>query len=199
VAGVQGHRQVGDEAVHRLAGAMGDKGAPAMELGQTGGGDGLGDGADLVELDQCGVGDLVGDGAGDNGGIGAEDVVAHQFDAVAKLLVEEFPVLPVVLGQPVFQQAERVFVHQGGVIGDHFCAVELALFAVQVVFAVLVKFAGGRVHGDAHLSAGLEAHRFDGGDDEVQGFAVGMNLGCKAAFITDSHREPFFKRMPWRA
>ena len=51
----------------------------------------FGEGADLVELDEDRVGDAGRDAAAEDGGVGDEDVVADELDAVADALGELGP------------------------------------------------------------------------------------------------------------
>ena len=45
--------------------------------------------------------------------VGAEDVVAHQFDPRSESRGEIFPSLPIVLTHAVFQQHDRILIHPG--------------------------------------------------------------------------------------
>src|SRR5690348_5646412 len=83
VAAAGADSQVGDEVVLRFAGAVRDELAVAGLAADGHGLQRLGHGADLVELDQRGVADAARDGAGDDGRVGAEDVVADQLGRVA--------------------------------------------------------------------------------------------------------------------
>ena len=81
LAGVDGHGEVGDEGVLRLARAVRDDGAVGRALGQLDGLHRLGQRADLVDLHQHGVGDRLLDALLDDGRVGDEQVVAHQLHA----------------------------------------------------------------------------------------------------------------------
>ena len=107
LAGAGGDREVGDEGVFGLAGAVADDGGVAVAAAELDGLEGLGDGADLVELDQDGVGDLLLDALLQALGVGDEEVVADELD-VAELLGEELPAVPVVLGEAVFERDDGV-------------------------------------------------------------------------------------------
>ena len=138
--------------------------------------DRLGQGADLVELDQQGVGSLLLDAAADALGVGDQQVVADDLDAVAHLGGHQLPAFPVVLGQAVFDGDDRVLVDPRLPEGDHLLAGELLAFLAQVVLLGLfvVQFGGGRVEGDADLLAGLVAGLLDGFQDHFDGLVVGL-------------------------
>src|SRR5215208_5752050 len=128
LAGVGGDDEVGDGGVLRLAGAVADHGGPAGALGRLHGLKRLGERADLVELDQDGVGGALGDAAPEAGGVGDEEVVADELDALAEAAGEGGPAGPVVLGHAVLDaddgEARAPVLPEGG----HLLARERAAF-----------------------------------------------------------------------
>ncbi len=77
-----------------LAGAVGHDGGVAGPVGHLDGVQGLGQGADLVDLDEDGVAHLLLNAGLEPLGVGDEQVVAHQLDAVADGLGEHGPSPP---------------------------------------------------------------------------------------------------------
>ena len=71
------------------------------------------------------------------------------------------------------------FSHPVGVHLDHLGRGDLAFLGAQVVQAILVKTAGGRVEGDGDLFAGLVTGLFDGLQDQFDGFGIGFSAGAK--------------------
>src|SRR5690606_945931 len=99
LAGVDRHRQVGDRRVLGLTGTVGDHRGEAVALRERDGVEGLGEGTDLVELDQQGVRRALLDAAGEALGVGDEQVVADDLDALADAGDELAPAVPLVLAQ----------------------------------------------------------------------------------------------------
>jgi ApbE superfamily uncharacterized protein (UPF0280 family) len=64
--------------------------------------------ADLVELDEDGVADAARDAVGEALGVGHEEVVADELDALAEALGEELPGVPVVLRGAVLDGEQGV-------------------------------------------------------------------------------------------
>ena len=102
LAGAHGDYEIGEEGVFGFAAAMGDDGGVVGLASHFDGFDGFGDGADLIELDQDGVADAFGDAAGENFRVGDENIVADELDFFAEVAGEEFPAVPIVFGEAVF-------------------------------------------------------------------------------------------------
>src|SRR5712692_4284270 len=103
---------------------MADDRGPAGALGDVDGLEGLGEGADLVELDEDAVARAGGDGPPDALRVGHEQIVADDLAAVAEPGHEGGPAVPVVLGETVFERADRVLVDPRGPVVDHLGAAE---------------------------------------------------------------------------
>ncbi len=93
----------------------------------------LGEGADLVELDQQCVGGFIFDGAAYALGVGDQQVVAHDLDAIAHLFDHQLPAFPVILGQAVFNRNNGVLIHPTLPESHHLLTGELLAFFAQVV------------------------------------------------------------------
>ena len=91
---IHADRDVGDGRVLGLARAVRDHRGVAGALGHLDRGEGLGQGADLVDLDQDRVGDVLLDAFSQDLGVGDEQVVAHQLDALAQRVWSAWPSLP---------------------------------------------------------------------------------------------------------
>ncbi len=94
LAGVGGDREVRDERVFGLAGAMRDDRGVARGAGQADRVERLGQGTDLVQLDQDRVGDLLFDAAREALLVGYEQIVTDQLDFAAKLVGQQLPSRP---------------------------------------------------------------------------------------------------------
>src|SRR5690606_28480164 len=102
LARVGGHSQIGNGAVLRLAGAVGENNAETGLLRRLHGVQRLGQRADLVDLDQDRVTGLFINAALQAFGIRDEKIVAYQLHLVAKAAGQLRPAGPVVFGHAVF-------------------------------------------------------------------------------------------------
>ena len=137
--------------------------------------EGFRDGADLVDLNEDGVGHLLVDSLLEALGVGDEEVVADELDAVADVFGEELPAVPVVFGEAVFDADDGVFVDPVLPEGGHLFGGELALVGfLEDVLAgfFVVELAGGGVEGDGDVCSGVVAGELDRFEDEVEGFFV---------------------------
>ena len=72
----------------------------------------LGERADLVQLDEDRVGRPARDAAAQALDVRDEEVVADELDAIAELLRDELPAVPVVLGAAVLDRDDRVLARE---------------------------------------------------------------------------------------
>ena len=119
----------------------------------------LGERADLVHLHQDRVGHPFRDAAGQDLGVGDEDVVAHQLDLPSQPVGEELPALPVVLAAAVLDGDDGVLGHQALVpVHEPLGVVGLPLPLEDVLARPGVEDLGeGAVERQADLLARLEA------------------------------------------
>ena len=110
--GAGADRQIRDESVLGLAGAMRDDRAVTGLLRHGHRFQSLGYGADLVELDQNGIGDAVADAFGEDFRIGDEIIVADQLQFFAKRLGDGQPAVAVFFAHAVFERDDRIFFTQ---------------------------------------------------------------------------------------
>jgi len=112
---------------------MGDDGAPARALGQLDGLQRLRQRADLVDLDEDGIGHAAADALLQDGGVGDEEIVAHELHARAQAPGQGLPPLAVVLAQAVLDGADRIATDEGLVPGDHLLARALHAIGLELV------------------------------------------------------------------
>src|SRR5262249_10094542 len=105
--GVRGHGQVGDGRVLGFPAAVADDRGVAVPPGELDGVERFRQRTDLVPLDQNTVARRLGDALLQALGVRDEEVVTHQLHATAELARELLPAGPVVLGQAVFDRANR--------------------------------------------------------------------------------------------
>ncbi len=165
---------------------MRDDGRVAGALGHLDGIEGLGEGADLVDLDQDRVGDAFIDAFLENFGVGDEQVIAYQLDAIPQFFGQQLPAFPVVFGHAVFDGDNRVTINEVGVEINHVCGGLLLLgFILEDVFAILVELTGGDIECQQDIFPRLVAGCPDGVHYDFQSFFVALEVRCKAALVTD--------------
>ena len=94
MAGIQGHRHIGDKAVDGLAAAVGDTCAPAGLPAHLNGFNGLRQRPDLVEFDQDRIGGLFLNAPFNVLDVGDKKVVSDEFNTVSQALIEGLPTAP---------------------------------------------------------------------------------------------------------
>src|SRR5262245_54548152 len=116
---VDADREVGDEGVLGFTRPVRDHRAVASPLGQLDRLERLGERADLVDLDEHGVREALPDALLQDGGIGHEQVVAHELGARAETPGQFLPAGAVVLAETVLDRADRIPMAEPLVEGDH--------------------------------------------------------------------------------
>ena len=144
--------QVGDRRVLGLAGAVRHDRAVARLAGHPDRLEGLGQGADLVDLDEDRVGDAGLDPAAQALGVGDEEVVADELAAVADLVGQGLPAVPVLLVHPVLDRDDRVAVDRVGPVGGQLGRGERAVLVGELVGAVGEDLARRRVERDEDVA-----------------------------------------------
>src|SRR5271169_767711 len=188
LACAHGDDEIGEERVFGFAAAMGDDGGVICFARHFDGFDGLTDRANLIELDQDGVADAFGDAARENFWIGDENIVSHELDFFAQVARDDFPAVPIIFGETVFDGNDGIFGCPGFPEFHHLggSARGFVGFFEDVFFCgAIVEFAGGGIEGDSDLFAGLVAGRGDGFQNTLESFFVGFQVGRKTAFIAD--------------
>ncbi|TMW49879.1 hypothetical protein DOY81_005060 [Sarcophaga bullata] len=184
----QTNDQISDEGILSFAGTMRYHGAPAVLFGQQMGLDGFGNGTNLVDLQQQTVAGLLFNGSLDTFGIGDSQIITNDLNAGSGSKFS--PGIPMILIEGIFNGYNGEVLDEFLVqIGQFFWGQPLGFVAVgvleiQIVGTILEEFRCGNIHADFNL-AGVTAQS-DGIDDKTQGFLVGLNVGCKTTFITDS-------------
>jgi hypothetical protein len=158
-------------------------------VGHLDGLEGLGEGADLVDLDEDRVGDAVGDAAGEALGVGDEEVVADELDAVADGLGEGRPAVPVVLAHPVLDRDDRVPEAQVREVVGHAGGRQGAALAGEDVLAAAEELGGGGVEGQRHVGARGQPGGLDRLEQELDGLLVGVQVRGEAALVPHGGRE----------
>src|ERR1051326_6186047 len=69
----------------------------------------LGQGANLVELNQDRVGSMLLNAPFQAGRIGDEQIITHKLYAITEALAQQFPAIPVILAQTIFDSDDGVF------------------------------------------------------------------------------------------
>src|SRR5271156_372928 len=165
---------------------MGDDGGVIGFAGHFYGFDSFADRAGLIELDEDRVADAFGDAAGENLGVGDENIVAYQLDFFAEVAGDDFPAVPIVFGEAVFDGDDGIFGGPGFPEFHHLCrgAGGFIRFFEDVFFGgAVVEFAGGGIERDGDLFAGFVAGGGDGFQDALESFFIRFQVGREAAFI----------------
>ena len=191
LTGIESHGQVGDGGIFGFAGTVGGHGGVAGLVGHLDGFEGFGDGTDLVELDEDGVAALLGDTLGESLGIGYEQVVTDELDAVAEFAVEDLPAFPVFFVEAVFDGVDRILVDELLPVPDEFFGGEGLSALGELVFANFVglPFGRGGIHREDEILAGFEAGEFNGFEDALDGFFVAGQVGGETTFVADGGGE----------
>src|SRR4030095_15410800 len=87
------------------------------------------------------------------GDVGHQQIVADQLHALTETLRQQTPAVPVVLGEPVFDAQDGVLVDPVLPEVNHLSAGEGSPFAFEMIEAVTVERAGGRVEGEETVAA----------------------------------------------
>jgi hypothetical protein len=149
---------------------------------------GLAQGADLVDLDQDRVADSELDAAAEALGIGDEEIVADQLQALAELFGEQLPAVPVLLVHAVLDREDRVA--RAGIlpVARHLLGRERAALVLEHVGAVLEDLAGRRVEGDEDVHAGLISSGLHPGEDGLQRRLIRLEVGREATLVAHRRR-----------
>ena len=168
---------------------MRDDRGVAVTAAQVDGLQSFGNCADLIELDEDGIGHALLNAALQPLDVGHEDVVADNLNAAAELVGENLPARPIVLGQAVLKRNDGILAGPVVVEGYHLLARKLALVALfEDVLAgfLVVELAGRRIERNRNLLAGRVAGCLDSFENHLDGLAVGLERGSKAALV--AHR-----------
>ena len=186
LAGTGADGEIRDEGVFGFAGAVGDDAGEAETAAEFNGFEGFRDGADLVDLDEDGVAAFFFNTAAETLSVSNEEVVADELDVAADLLGQVLPAVPVVFGEAVFEGDDGVLPGPVDPEVGHLAGVEFAVVRLlEDVFAgfLVVELGAGRIECKDDILACREAQLFDGFEDQLNGFRVGLEAGGKAAFI----------------
>ncbi len=145
----------------------------------------LREGADLVELDQDRVGDALLDPLGEAFGVGHEEIIADELNAVSDLARQRRPAHPVILGHAVLDRDDRVAGGQVGEIARHAFGIEGLTLAGKHVLAVPVELGRRRIEGEKHVIAGPIAGVLDRLGDEAERRVGRGEIWRKAALVAD--------------
>src|SRR5664279_4009233 len=190
LAAAGAHREIGDEGVLGLAGAVRDHPPVAGVAADRHRRQRLGDRADLVELDQRRVPDPLADRRGDDLRVGDEVVVADELDALPEPGGERDPAFLVLLADAVLDAPDREVGDQLGVELDHFGAGQ-PLLANRVPAVVAAELTRRRVQRDRHpVRPSGVAGVGDGGRDEGEHLLGGGQLGGEPALVAQPGAVP---------
>ena len=189
MAAAGGDGEVGDEGVLGLAGAVRHVGAVAVPLRQAHGVQGLGHRPDLVRLDEDRVGGADVDAALQEDRVRAEQVVADQLDLRSEGRRDPRPAVPVVLGQRVLDEDDRVAVDPFAPERDHLRrAARRPVRLERDVGTVAPHLARRRIETDCDVGPGTVAGLPDRLDDQLDRFLVARQIRGEAAFVADAGR-----------
>jgi hypothetical protein len=113
-------------------------------------------------------------------GVRDEEVVADELDALADLVGQGLPAVPVLLVHAVLDGDDRVLAAHLRPEGGHVAGGELAALRGEVVLAALEDLARRRVQRDDEVLARLVARRLDALDERLQRRLVGLQVGREA-------------------
>ena len=189
LTGIQAHRDVRDRAVFRFARAVRDDGGVAGALRHFDRFERLRQRADLVHLDEDRVGDALLDAFLEDGGVGDEEVVAHELHALAQSVGQLLPAFPVAFGHAVFDRDDRVAVAPAGKhLNPLFGRKARARRLLHDVAAVLKEFRARAVETERDVLPRFVARGTDRFEDEFDGFLVRLALRREAAFVAHGGR-----------
>ncbi len=166
-----------------LTGAVGNHVGVTCGLGQFDGVESLGHGTDLVQLDQDGVAHALVDAVGKDVGVGNEQVVAHQLDAVAHFFRLQGKAVPVGLGQAVFDGDQRELAGEIVVEIDQLSRGKGLVLTSEHVLAVLVEFGSSCINGVADFLARLIPCTFNSASDVLECLGVGLEVRSESALV----------------
>ena len=200
MAGILGHRDIGDGGVLGLAGAVRDHRRKPGLVGHFDGLERLGEGADLIDLDQDRIGDALFDPLGQAGRVGNEQIITDQLDGVADGDGQHLPAVPVIFVHAVLDGGDREFGDQVFVVLDHAGAIQRFTLPGQFIAAVLVEFAGRGIQRHDHVVARFIAGDFNRFHNKIKRFSGTIQARCEAAFVAHigavaGVRQRLFERM----
>src|SRR5436190_1670809 len=182
--------EVRDRRVLGLAGSMRDDRAVAGVRRHRHGVQRFGDRTDLIQLDQDRVRDLFVDAALEDFGVRDEQVVADQLHAVAELPGQGFPPGPVAFGEAVLDRHDRILTDPFFVQADHVVGgpVRLPGLLEGVSSGSSPELARRDVERDPDVGACFQSGLADRLEDDVERFAVRLQVRREAAFVADAGR-----------
>ena len=162
-----------------------------MSTGESDAVERLAHGPDLVGLDEDGVGDLLPDGVLEDGGVRAEDVIADDLETGAESGGDAPPSVPVLFTERILQEGDRVavdpvFPEVDQLVGTHRTAAGLE----KLVASVAPHLARGGIEADGDVVPDAVAGLLDGGDDDRDGFLIGLEVRGETALVTDAGAVP---------
>ncbi len=147
--------------------------------------EGFGQGADLIEFDQNGVANPLIDPPLQNGGVGHEQIVTDQLDAIADRLGQQAPASPVVLVHAVFDGDDRKTVDETDEVVDKAGRIEASSLGCQHVLPVLKELAGGDIQSQGDLVTGPVAGLDDGRHQQFKRFFVRPQVRGEPPLVAD--------------
>ena len=109
----------------------------------------------------------------------------------ANLLRHQLPPFPIVLGQPVLNGQDGVFIHPTRIVINHLNGGERLAFTPEMVFAIFEKLGGSRVQSQVDIASGLIAGIDNGLDDDFYGLFVAFETGRETSAPQRSASENF--------
>jgi len=182
------HREVGDGRILGLARAVRHDRGVAGAMGVGDGLQRLGQGADLVDLDQDRIGDAPLGPDRQPPGVGDEDVVADQLDAVAEPVGQRLPAFQIVLGHAILDRGDRIGVassaRKSAISGG-----DSVRPPSHRVSPVAEEFGRRAIEREHDVAAGRVAGLFDRAHDEFERVPGRGEVGREAALVADRGRK----------
>ena len=184
-------REVGDGDVFGLTAAVRHHRGVAGAAREQHGVERLRQRADLVDLDQDRVRHAALDALREAGGVGDEEVVADELDAVAEPLGDREPAFPVVLGHAVFDRHDRVPVAELDETVGPLHRPVLHAFAGEHVPTVVEELRRRGIERDRDLLARACTPRLRSPRrSSVERVLVRRQVGREATFVAERGRQP---------
>src|SRR6266478_2103718 len=127
----------------------------------------------LIELNQDRISRMFLNTAFETRRIRHEQIIAYQLDAITQALAQVRPALPIILGKAIFDSDNWVLVNPLLIEVHHLAGSQGATLSRQDIFALVIEFAGSRVHTQENIHARFVARRFDSRYNHLQRLAVG--------------------------
>src|SRR5215217_5429902 len=189
LSGVHRHRKVRDRCVLRLPAPMTDHGRIPGLVCQSHRLERLRERPYLVYLDEDGVAHTLVYAPSEDLRVGHEQVVPDELHPTPQSLRQKRPPLPIVLGQPVLNGENGVFVH-------HLLTAQGLPLPRKLVGTGLVELRGSGVQGERHLLAQRVTAPLNGLRHQSQRLSIVVQVRREAALVPDTTSQLLLGEQP---